>query len=177
MYASLVAVALSAFFAPAVTSEKPLWLKDYGKARQQGRKAHKPVCVVIGSGRSGWGDLSEEAKFGNEVNRLLAAHYVCLYVDTEHISGQRLAEAFDIAADPGIVISDATGKLQAFRHEGQLSNSSLAGYLRRFADPERVVETTETNPGSGRGYYSREQAVAPAAPVTLYSSFGGGGGC
>ena len=91
MHASLVAVALSAFFAPAVTPTEPLWLKDYSKARQEGKKAKKPLCVMVGSGRSGWEDLSAEGRFGKEIKRLLANHYVCLYVDTEHIAGRRLA--------------------------------------------------------------------------------------
>ena len=177
MHASLVAVALSAVFAPAGTSREPLWFTDYGKAREEGQEHEKPLCVIVGSGRSGWEDLSEEGRFGKDVKRLLAAHYVCLYVDTEHISGRRLADALEMPDGPGMVISDAMGKVQAFRHEGDLSNKALARYLRRYADPERVVRRTDTNPGAGSRYAPREQEEAPVRPVIFRPPAGGGGGC
>jgi hypothetical protein len=46
----------------------------------------------------------------------------------------------------GIVISDSTGKLQAFRHEGNLRDEDLVYYLERFSNADLIVLHTETNP-------------------------------
>ena len=71
--------------------------------------------------------------------------------------------------DRGIVISSSSGKLQAFRHEGELRNEDLARYLRRFSAPNLVILHTETNPPSREEF----EYVAPAR----YSSFSVGRSC
>jgi len=78
-----------------------------------------------------------------ECRRHLASHYVCAYVDTSTESGKRLADAFELPGGQGIIISDRTGGVQAFRHEGTLSNADLGAYLERYAG-ERAITTTET---------------------------------
>ena len=104
---------------------------------------------------------------------LLADNYVCLYVDTEHIAGRELAASFEMGG-PGLVISDGTGEVQAFRHEGDLSNNRLLKYLQRFSDPDRVVMVTETNPAPAVSYYQPAAPVyAPMYPVSFSPAFGG----
>src|SRR5690348_15985194 len=94
MYASFVAVALSALLAPGGSSQDPQWLKDYGQARKQGKAEGKPLVVIIGTGEKGSEKVCEEGKLNAEVRKALAESYVCLYVDTEHIQGRELAESF-----------------------------------------------------------------------------------
>jgi hypothetical protein len=185
MHPFILMVAMSATVAPSVVSPEPVWFKDYHHARVEGQERQKPLFVVIGSGKAGYQDVSREGRLNEEVRRLLARHYVCLYVDTEHIANRRLAEDFDMPSGPGVVISDAGGKLQAFRHAGDLSNGRLAEHLRRFSDPGRVVKATET--GSPARVSRYEEAADPAsAPVMIQAPvftpafggfMGGGGGC
>lgn len=158
MYTSLLLVALSGPVTPAATPEKPAWLQDYGLARTEGRKEGKPLAVFIGSGESGWEQLSREGAFGNEIAGLLADNYVCVYVDANSKAGRKLASAFEITEDTGIVLSDRGGDLQAFRHEGTLANQDLKRYLRKYAEPDRVTVVTDSNPG---------EAGAPAAPAVV----------
>jgi len=174
MHPSFVVVALTALLSPMSGSASPSWLKDYGAARQQGRDEQKPVCVIIGSGKAGWVQLSQEGRLSADAKRLLADNYVCLYVDTEHIAGRELAASFEIDG-PGIVISDGTGEVQAFRHEGDLPNDRLVQYLRRFADPDRVATATETNPAPVVSYYEPPAApvYAPVYPVSFAPAMGG----
>jgi hypothetical protein len=112
----------------------------------------------------------------------LAEHYVCVYVDTEQSSGENLASAFDISEGPAVVISDPTGSVQAFRHEGELTNQKLGQYLRRYADPERKVDSTETVATQRVSYYP-QQAVTPppvfSPPFMNFAPTMGGarGGC
>jgi len=167
MYITVVLTALSGLVAPSALSTEPAWVTEYGNARQRGQKEGKPLAVFIGSGKTGWEKVSRDGKFAVEVKQLLAQKYVCLYVNREEKAGQQLASAFEVADGPGLIISSRSGGVQAFRHEGDLDNSSLEHYLRRYADPQRVTTHTETNPSSRVSYYPRAVDQNPA-PVQYY---------
>jgi hypothetical protein len=66
------------------------------------------------------------------------------------------------------VLSDRSGNLQAFRHEGDLTDAKLVSYLDRFSDPNLVVKTTVTNPGRNE---NPNPSYAPA--VNSYQTFSG----
>jgi hypothetical protein len=122
----------------------PVWLQHYVEAREHGRTESKPVAVFIGSGSSGWHQVSRDGQFDSQVNQILADAYVCLYVNTDSDYGRELASAFGISDGPGLVISSHSGKVQVFSHQGDLENGDLSHFLRRYADPERVVRFTES---------------------------------
>jgi hypothetical protein len=174
MYTSLVFFALVGSFAPSATPDGPQWLRDYATARKQARTEKKPLAVVVGSGKTGWEKLSREGRLGKEVNNLLAENYVCVYVDAGQKAGERLASALELEDGLGIVLSDRTGELQAFRHEGDLANGDLARYLRRYADPDRVVDSTDSNPGSEQPAAVSQPVYAPAGGYRSFYPMGGG---
>ena len=151
MYQSWLLLALAGIGAGA--SGDVAWQTDYGVARKAAAKEQKPLVVVIGSGVTGYNELTREGVLQDEARRLLTNQYVCLYLDTLTPAGSRQARAFHVG-DLGIVISDRSGALQAFRHEGDLSNRALVTYLQRYADPTRVLQTTESNPANHSSYYS-----------------------
>lgn len=127
------------------------WESDYGVARQQAIQAQKPLCVVLGAGSNGWQKLSQEGKLSVATEKILAGKYVCVYLNTATPAGQKLAQAFEMSSSTGIVISDKTGDLQAFRHEGDLTNAKLEGYLATYGDPNRVTTRTDSNPDHHTG--------------------------
>lgn len=181
MYHSVVLVALAGLIAHS-SIEEPSWMKNYDAARKEAYERAKPLAVVVGSGVSGWNKLADEGQLGREAKHLLAKDYVCLYVDTEHIAGQKLADALEIEQAVGIVITDRTGRVQAFRHQGELGNEDLAHYLRRYGNPEYVVQRTEVTDSEYRRYYPEENAEPSGRKYTqpvFYPAFsgGGGGGC
>ena len=144
MFTSVVLVALTSFVAHEEMAVRPSWLKDYGIAAEQGTAQQKPLAVFIGTGETGWDEVSKDGSLGREANDLLAAHYVCVYLDASKEEGRRLAKAFAVNEGMGLVLSDRTGKLQAFHHDGELNATDLEKVLRRYSDPERVATTTET---------------------------------
>lgn len=145
MYTSTVLFALSTLVSNGeLVPERPAWLNDYGVACRRGVAERKPLAVFIGAGKVGWEGVSRRGDVGAEVRDLLAAHYVCVYVDSNRTAGRELAEAFAVYDGVGLIISDHSGKLQAFRHEGELQPRELETYLRRYADPDRMAVTTET---------------------------------
>ena len=87
----------------------------------------------------------------------MAKNYICVYVDTELESGKQLASDFEVPSGSGLIVSDHTGKYQAFHHRGDLSGEQLAHYLNRYANPERIVRTTETNAIVRARYYTPYQ--------------------
>lgn len=160
--------------------QRPAWLQDYALASKKGRRERKPLVVVIGSGPAGWCQVTKEGQLGPQASRLLAANCVCLYVDTDRRGGPELAAAFAMSDGPGIVISDPSGEVQAFRHEGELSESQLIHYLRQFADPDPSAEGTET-PAAVRvsNYQPGQTPAAPPvfAPPVAFPRSGAGPAC
>ncbi len=162
MCTSLVLFALSGMFTPAVT-EGPAW-HDYRDGLERSERENKPIAVFVGTGKKGWEKLSQEGQFNRQIHRQLSNDYVCVYVDAKR--EEQLASAFRIDG-AGLVISNAGGSLQAFRHEGNLANEDLEHYLRQFSDPNRVTRQTEDTRRTS--YYQ-----APVQPPVAPAAFTGG---
>jgi hypothetical protein len=171
MYTSILLVALSGLVAPMESTEAPAWLTDYSKASQIVARANKPLAVFLGDQAD---NVSRDGRLSSEAKQFLADNYVCLHIDTATAQGKDLAGAFDMPGGLGIVISDRTGKIQAFRHEGNLDNSTLVTYLVRYADPQLVIRTTESNPERVSNYPPSE---APASGYCPTCSSCSGGRC
>jgi hypothetical protein len=174
MYTSMLLVALTGFSAGA--EEGLTWHTDYSQARKQGQGEKKPLAVFVAPSKDGWKKLSREGKLGKEIERTLEDSYVCVHVDSATPAGKKLASALGLESGLGIVISDSKGELMAFYHEGDLANRDIARYLKRYADPDRVVSHTESNPGreTTQSYYPPQYYPQPA----FFGGFGGGrGGC
>lgn len=153
MCTSLVLFALAGVFTPGITDPS---FADYSVGMRRSEREHKPIAVFIGNGAKGWQKVSQEGKFSKSIHECLSRDYVCVYIDAE--KQESLAQAFEMDG-PGLIISSAGGRLQAFRHQGELANEDLESYLGHYSDPERVVRRTED---TRRSYYEAPQQ--PAAP-------------
>src|SRR5262245_38819627 len=151
MYTSVMLLALSGL-AGVADDAAPAWQNDYFAAQKQGETQNKPLAVFLAPGENGWDRVSREGGLEKEVKQLLADKYIPVFVNTDTDAGKRLARAFEMSSGKGIVISDRTGAVQAFWHEGALSNQNLARYLQRYSDPNLAVRTTEMNPSQRVSY-------------------------
>src|SRR5262245_30144201 len=167
MYTSLVLFALAA---PAA-EEKLTWGHDYQAARKECASKGKPMAVFLGSGKAG-PDKVVRGGLNGEAQRLLADGYVCVAIDTSTEAGRGLAERFEMPTGQGLVISDHTGKLQAFRHEGELGSAELGTYLRRYADHGHVVQNTETATTGRTSYYAGPGGEEVAGRMSYYAGPG-----
>ena len=138
----------------------PGWHNSYNQAQQQSAQTKKPLVIVFGSGANGWSKVVRAESPSPAVTKLLSEGYVCMYVDTASAKGKQIAQNFDIAGNVGIVISDRAGTIQAFWHQGDLTNDSLTGYLQKYADPHVVVSGTETANTARTSYYPAAQATS-----------------
>jgi hypothetical protein len=129
----------------AEVASRPAWQMDYQAAQLQSARLHKPLAIFLAPGKDGWHQLSQSGKLSREVQTLIGAKYVPVFLNTETVDGKALASSFEISKGIGLVLSDHEGQLQAFRHEGNLSQKHLVRALQRHADPDRPVRTTETN--------------------------------
>jgi hypothetical protein len=131
-----------------VSPSTPTWTGSYSEAQVEAA-GKKPLAVVFGSGQEGWNKLvrSEESK------KLLAEEYVCVYVDTTSEAGKKLASSFAINNATGLVLSDRSGALQAYWHNGDLAEASVVRSLRKFSAPNVVVNTTEREAVARVSYY------------------------
>jgi len=68
----------------------------------------------------------------------------------------------------GVVISDRTGQLQAFRHAGELNGSELVSRLQRYADGSRVVTTTDTLTSGRTSFYGPQDGISGPGLVGGY---------
>ena len=122
----------------------PGWNHDYDLALQQASAAKKPLAVFIGTGKDGWKAVSAEGDLGPEVRRLLADHYVCLYVDASRPVHQELVQSFRADRPPLLVLSTRDRSYQAYRHSGAQANANLAQALQRYALEEPVSPPAPT---------------------------------
>ncbi len=184
MYTSMLLLALIA--APAADADDgPTWMSDYSAAVTKADADKKPLAVFVGSGQEGYMKLSRDGKLGKAVDQLLAKSYVPVYIDSTTPKGQKMAKALELTNGLGLVLSDRTGNTMAFYHEGDLARADLLRYLNKYADPDLVVERTETNPATQRTSYYGPGGAAPAGtpsisyyPPTVPAYYGGGsGGC
>jgi hypothetical protein len=134
------------------------WQPTYLQGQKVSADTKKPLAVAFGSGANGWTKVVRDAAPSAEVTQVLAKEYVCVFVDTATPDGQKLAQDFSIMQGPGIVLSDRTGTKQAFWHQGDMTNQSIAGYLTKYADPQIVVRSTETPSAARTSYYPAMEA-------------------
>jgi len=154
-------IGLVALLSSAVPSniQTPTWASGYMSARETVTSAHKPMAVFFGKGAGAWDKVVVEGSFDPAINQMLAAKYVCVYVDTTTVDGYNLAKTFEVSGK-GLVISDATGKNQAFSLSGDMTKAELKDKLVRYSAADAKVATTETV------VRSTEVMTSPVAPAT-----------
>jgi hypothetical protein len=163
MNSSIIGVALVAALFPAHNASlAPSWLHDYREARDVVSREHKPLVVVIGSGKTDWANLAKPAEQDETINQTLRSKYVCLFVDTDTNDGQKLAKSFEMSG-PGVVISTRTGEVEAYRKAGEVPATELAKELVNHTDDAYVAKKLAPPP-------------APVQPA-YYPSFGGCPNC
>jgi hypothetical protein len=172
MSTSLAVLALAGFMAIPVPSPapKPIWWRDYQIAQTKGAETRKPLAVFVGSGPGGYQALTKEGELSDSVNKVLKESYVCVYLDTDTPSHAELIKQLAVTKGRGLVISDRSGGVQAFHHDGQMPTSDLSEQLQHFADLKVEVTTTVSNANTRSSYYSgtsslRESHYAPATSV------------
>jgi hypothetical protein len=185
MYTSIVLAALTGSLVASSSHESLTWHKDYYEAKQIGQTDKKPLAVFIGSGAGGQTKVCQDGKLADEVEKLLGDNYVCVYVDASTPEGQKLTSAFGNTEGTGLVLSDRTGEKQAFAHQGNLSTADLTRWVKKFADPNVLVNTTVTNASSQMSMYPSNGSMMNYTGNVIYGSQGyfsngviyGGGGC
>ena len=134
MYTTSVLVTLHLF---ATSSALPTWNRDYPLAMKRAEAAQKPVAVFIGSGS--WQAMCKDGEPGPRVCRLLADHYICVFVDASRQAEQPLARSFEAGEQPLLVLSSCNRLYQAYRHSGALARASLEQVLELYATEEIVA--------------------------------------
>lgn len=158
MHTSVIAIALAGFLAarlPTANSPEPEWWRDYSAAQEKGRQKKKPLAVFVGSGSGGYESVSREGRFSDLVKSTLAEKYICVYLDGSVRSAQEMINALDIESR-GLVISDRSGKYQAFHHNGALAQADLAKHLADYANIDTPIRSTVTNSPSRVSYYQSQ---------------------
>jgi hypothetical protein len=181
MYTSIV-LALTSSLVAASGYESITWQKDYSEARQIGQTEKKPLAVFIGNGAGGQEKVCRDGKLSPELEKMLADSYVCVYVDASTPEGQKMASQFANTKGLGLVLSNRAGDLQAFSHEGDLTAADMSKWVKQYADPSVVVNTTMTNATSQISMYPQSGPMGYQGNV-IYGgqgyfsggmSFGGG---
>ena len=124
----------------AAAPTAPSFQSSYARAVALAGEQHKPVAVFIGAGEAGYANLIADGTLPVEATKTLQSQYVCLYVDTTTATGKELAGEFRMSK--GLVISDRTGGVQAFRHNGTITAAELTTSVRTVADRGVVVNST-----------------------------------
>jgi len=175
MYTSVLCFALAAVPSAAeLIPVAPAWRSDYSIALKEGRKSKRPLAIFVGSGPEGWDKISQEGGLDKEAKDLLQRRYVCLYLDSRDEESRSLIAKLELSNRTGLIIGDASGEAQAFRHEGTLHNEDINRYLRKYSDPDVVVVRTE-RVAETRPTYRTEAPIASPPPYYYGPSMSFGG--
>lgn len=175
MSASLLFLALTAVTNNLDTA--PQWQSDYLAAAKVTEKTQRPLAVFFGKGTDGYKQVVTSKQLDSETQKLLREQFVPVYIDITTEAGKKWAPRFKITSGQGLVVSDSTGESMAFRHDGTLSGSDLARYLKRYSKA-REVTRTETASSSRTSYYSGPSSSSSGSRVIYsspsYSGYSGG---
>jgi hypothetical protein len=171
-----VSIVLASALLAGQTAAVPTFQTSYAQAQQQSAAQKKPLAVIFGSGSNGWAKVVRDAAPSEEVNKVLAERYICVYVDTKSAAGKKLAQDFAIQNGLGIVLGDRTGAMQAFWHQGDLTNNSLQSYLQKYSNPQVAVLTTETVSTTRTSFYPPTEASSGATTID-WGTVGGSSYC
>lgn len=169
---SLAVAAVAGMMATGSLAQQPAWQSDYALALKSAAVQQKPLVVFIGQGANGYTQVLTEGTFGTDAATLLNSKFVCLYVDTATDAGRTLAGSFEMTK--GVVVSDRSGAVQAYRHAGALTSAELATELTRLSSPV-VVSVTRQPTVTSSSYYS-PQPTFSGSSIGGTSYFRSGGG-
>jgi hypothetical protein len=169
MYTSFVLVALTGLAAaPSANIEGTAWVTDYAAAYAQGQKEKKPLAVVFGSGKAGADALCKDGT-DKEILEAMKTAYIPVYIDMDREAGKKLAEEFKVSAGPALVLTDRDLDNIALRHKGAVAKAELLKGLKRYAEPERVVQATETDITAEVRFYPSATPAATSSSIPSYT--------
>jgi hypothetical protein len=170
MYTALAVVALM-----VGNLSGPNWLDDYKAAQAQVSVAGKPMAVFVGSGQAGYQSAIRDG-FDPAISKLLAEKFVCLYVDASTAKGKSLGAALQVG-DRGVVLSDRTGRTQAYSAAGTITRAELNRALLAYSDIQlaQTTDTPKTTGGSSAGT-SATGTASGAGPTPAGTVIVGPGG-
>jgi hypothetical protein len=174
MYTSVVLTALAGSLVASLQTDGVGWQSDYTLAREMAKTANKPLAVFIGTGGDGAALVCRDGKLSPEIQKTLLDSFICLYADVSTEAGKKLAADFGNGRGLGLVLSNRSGDLQSFSHEGDLSAADLSRWLAYGADPNLVVRTTMNNSVGRVSMYPPGTSIL--APGTRYVSSNYSGG-
>jgi len=145
MYTSMLGLALAAALCSSETTPAPTWHTDYALARKEAARLERPLAVIVAAGEKGWEQLPADGRLSQTTLLALRSHYVCVYVNTETKAGRKLADDFQFAEGPALVLSDRGGENQAYRRLGALADGELRRVLVKYSESDRVAQATETS--------------------------------
>jgi hypothetical protein len=133
-------------------SNHPKLQSDYSQAITRAIEERKPMAVFIGRGTETFKRMIADGSISADAAKVLAASYICLYLDTDTASGKELAGRFDM--NIGVVISGPGGSLQAYRHSGAVSGETLAKELSHYASAGQPATTVSAGAEASPRYIS-----------------------
>ncbi len=172
MYTSLALVSFAALIGAEPQAKGPDWKTDYRAAVQEGQKERKPLAVFVGSGPEGYQKVVRFGALTPSLEKILAGHYVCVYLDTSKPDGQRFARQVRLP-NGGLVLSDRSGLFQAFRHDGALYPWDLKRHLLKHSGRNSRTGTYGAQAASNA---APRRVVTPQFYGGGFGGFGGGGG-
>lgn len=142
MYTSMMGLAVSAILSSAV----PEFQTDYRSAKALAARDHKPLVVVLCTGEAAWKGIVPQGGLNEQSLKTLHDSCVCVFIDIDTDRGQRLATDFEFRHGPALIISDRSGEVQAYRHEGTLTSAEMSDVVRLYATAEGLATQTNKQP-------------------------------
>jgi hypothetical protein len=118
----------------------PQWKSTYGEAYHAGKKAQRPVLIVIDK-PAATSAVKPVAYVNKEVSAeeaaLLAKYELC-HVDATTEAGQDIAKRFGATKFPYVAITDSKVEVLRLQHTGEMSQPQWVATLAKYSTAEKV---------------------------------------
>ena len=124
---SLLCLTASAIGAEKKPKQK--WLKNYGQALSQARKAGKPLLIVLDVPKEPRKRVEQVSLSRDKANEALLSPYVLCHVDVTTRYGKKVAAAFEVKSFPHTAVIDREGRSIIYSHSGSYTTKDWAHTL------------------------------------------------
>jgi hypothetical protein len=133
----------------------PQWNSKYGEAYYAGKKAQRPVLIVIDKPADA-AAIKPVAYVNKDVSAeeaALLANFELCHVDASTEYGQDVAKRFGATKFPYVAITDSKVEVLRVQHTGEMSQPQWVATLAKYSKAEKVENTTNFSMWENSGSY------------------------
>lgn len=153
MFTALALAATLLAQAAIAGAASPEWNSKYGAAYSAGKKAQRPVLIVIDKPAAAVKPVAYVNKEVTAEEAALLANFELCHVDASTEYGQDVAKRFGAPSFPYVAITDSKVEFLRLQHTGEMPQQQWIATLAKYSKAEKVEHTMNFEMWESSGSY------------------------